>query len=336
MERSGEHGSEPGTASHAQCIWDRNFALLGLAMWFGTAKKTAPLLTTAQNLQSATGLVAMFLISVLWPGLDWRSFARRRVLALTVLRIILFALPFNFSTRVFDAIAPAQGAGTFAWVSHISELYLGTRVALLLFCSLGWQLPLRVHMPLQALTITMLVCFGLHPYCHSKLLTSPDVESMVTGVHNALALLALPVVPVHPDVLIPKGVYSQTVALVLWSWVLVGWLLPTVLLLSKEMAARGREQAVSPPAHATRTNNRAAGTLGAATAHGRWLASRLADVVEAGLLQLLPERAHDRQLRAEAQTVAPLLLLFSWWVLLLVTWCACCTVAPLFVPRPYA
>ena len=38
----------------------------------------------------------------------------------------------------------------------------------LLFSSLGWQLPLRVHMPLQALTITMLVCFGVHPYCHSK------------------------------------------------------------------------------------------------------------------------------------------------------------------------
>ena len=39
---------------------------------------------------------------------------------------------------------------------------------MLLFCSLGWQLPLRVHMPLQALTIAMLMRFAVHPYCHSK------------------------------------------------------------------------------------------------------------------------------------------------------------------------
>jgi hypothetical protein len=191
---------------------------------------------------------------------------------------------------------------------------------------------------------------------------------MVTEAHNALALLALPVVPVHPDVLIPKGgctyqrlagsgaeaaaaplaaaegpgcaalalradVYSQTVALLLWSWVLVGWLLPTVLLLSKERAARVRWRAARQLAPTGRTNTRTAGIFGAAAAHGRWLARRLAEVAEAGLLQLLPERAEGRQPRAEA----PFLLLFRWWALLLVTWCACCTVAPHFVPRgPYA
>ena len=128
-------------------------------------------------------------------------------------------------------------------------------------------------------------------------------------------------------------VYSQMVAMLLWSWVLVGWLLPTVLLLSKERAARGQEQAARRLAPTGRTNTRTAGIFGAAAAHGRWLARRLAEVAEAGLLQLLPERAEDRQLRAEA----PFLLMFRWWALLLVTWCACCTVAPHLVPRgPYA
>ena len=68
---------------------------------------------------------AVFLIPVLWPALHRRSFARWRVLALAFLRLLLLALPFNFSTRVVDAIAPALGTGTFAWVSHASELFVG-------------------------------------------------------------------------------------------------------------------------------------------------------------------------------------------------------------------
>ena len=133
-------------------------------------------------------------------------------------------------------------------------------------------------------------------------------------------------------------VYSQTVALLLLSWVVIGWLLPTVLLLSKERAARDRWQAASPQAPTDCNNNRGAGgALGTAAAHSQWLVGRLAEVVEAGLLQLLPETPEDRQLRAEAPSVAPNLLLFRWWLLFLVTWCACCTVAPLFVSRgPYA
>jgi hypothetical protein len=128
-------------------------------------------------------------------------------------------------------------------------------------------------------------------------------------------------------------VYSQMVAMLLMIWVLVGWLLPTVLLLSKERAARVRWQAADQPAPTGHTSSGACGAFGAAAAHGRWLVGRLAEVVEAGLLQLLPERAEDRQPRAEA----PFLLMFRWWVLLLVTWCACCTVAPHFVPHgPYA
>ena len=73
---------------------------------------------------------AVFLIPVLWPALHWRSFARWRVPALAFLRFLLFALPFNFSTRAFDAVAPAQSTGTFAWLSNACDIYLGERAGL--------------------------------------------------------------------------------------------------------------------------------------------------------------------------------------------------------------
>jgi hypothetical protein len=37
----------------------------------------------------------------------------------------LVAIPFNFSTSVFDAIAPHAGTGRFALVSNVFQLFLG-------------------------------------------------------------------------------------------------------------------------------------------------------------------------------------------------------------------
>jgi hypothetical protein len=40
-------------------------------------------------------------------------------------RTFLIALPFNFRTSVFDAIAPHSGSGRFALVSNVFQLFLG-------------------------------------------------------------------------------------------------------------------------------------------------------------------------------------------------------------------
>lgn len=42
------------------------------------------------------------------------------------------------------------------------------RIALLTFTSLGWRVPFRLHLLLQSINVGLLVVFGLHPYCNSK------------------------------------------------------------------------------------------------------------------------------------------------------------------------
>jgi hypothetical protein len=42
----------------------------------------------------------------------------------------LIALPFNFSTSVFDAIAPHAGSERFALVSNVFQLFLGEQYSL--------------------------------------------------------------------------------------------------------------------------------------------------------------------------------------------------------------
>lgn len=44
----------------------------------------------------------------------------------------------------------------------------GTHAALLLFTSLGWQLPLRAHLASQTAAVGLLACFGVAPHCQSK------------------------------------------------------------------------------------------------------------------------------------------------------------------------
>lgn len=41
-------------------------------------------------------------------------------------------------------------------------------IALLNFTSVGWRVPFRLHLLLQTVNVWMLVRFGLHPYCRSK------------------------------------------------------------------------------------------------------------------------------------------------------------------------
>lgn len=63
-----------------------------------------------------------------WPALHPRSYARWRTLALAALRLVLFALPFNFDAATFDAIVPGPAAGRWAWAANTSHLLMGAHV----------------------------------------------------------------------------------------------------------------------------------------------------------------------------------------------------------------
>ena len=64
----------------------------------------------------------VLIISAAWPTLQPASYLRWRVPALAFLQLFLFALPFNFSTEVFDVLAPHPGTGRMAWVLNVFQL----------------------------------------------------------------------------------------------------------------------------------------------------------------------------------------------------------------------
>lgn len=62
----------------------------------------------------------------MWPTYATDSYLKWRVPALSFLRVFLVALPFNFSTVVFNAIAPnVDTGGRFAVVGLSFQAFLG-------------------------------------------------------------------------------------------------------------------------------------------------------------------------------------------------------------------
>eukprot|EP00887_Chlorella_sp_A99_P000561 scaffold17.g561.t1 len=152
------------------------------------------------------------------------------------------------------------------------------------------------------------------------LLTSPVLDAATAGVHEAFSLLALPVVPPAGS-FIPETAYARRVAGLLLAWSLLGWLLPVLLLLPVRDTRRrhaggsgGGDASDGPRATAA-----AKTALGVEERVRRWL----------GVL-IRPGR--------EAPSPEPKLLTCAmhWWAVLLLTWIACCTAAPLFAPPPGA
>jgi hypothetical protein len=72
----------------------------------------------------------VFVLLIAWPTWGYSSYLKWRVAVLSFVRIFLIALPFNFSTSVFDAIAPHAGSGRFALVSNLFQLFLGEQYCL--------------------------------------------------------------------------------------------------------------------------------------------------------------------------------------------------------------
>lgn len=70
---------------------------------------------------------AVLVISVAWPLLWPACYQRWRVPGIAFLQLFLFALPFNFSTAVFDVLAPHHGTGRLAWVYNVFQLSMSER-----------------------------------------------------------------------------------------------------------------------------------------------------------------------------------------------------------------
>ncbi|KAI8473723.1 MAG: hypothetical protein J3K34DRAFT_164422 [Monoraphidium minutum] len=291
--------------SEARLSRDRLFSILAILMWGGTAVKCFKDFTPWENANALTGLAAIVVISAAWPTLYPTSYVKRRVPALAFLQLFLFALPFNFSTKVFDVLAPHPGRGYLALVLNVFQLAMSIRIALLLFTSIGWRLPLHVQLPVQAAKVAMLMVFGTRNYCHSKLLSSPEMEAVFHGAHRLMAFLGTPLMPLTPaSVIVPEGAFARRVAILLLLWLVLGWLVPALLLLpnSENRAQRG--------------------TQGSAPRGARLLA-----LLESGLRMLLPAQVQQSELPAG------LMCGLRWWVLVQLLWGACCVVAPLFGPH---
>ena len=178
---------------------------------------------------------------------------------------------------------------------------------------------------------------GAHPapppaHPCAQLLSSPEVGSLAATAHSVLSLLVSVLVPGSPAVVLtPKDGYEQRVALLLMSWLLAGWVLPTLLLLrpAAAAAARAQRRGEAPPAPAGGQDGSCCrGVLPAACA----AAQRAAHALEAALCSLLPGQP-QLGLRMETSPLAVpgvLTLAVRWLLLIVPVHMLCCTVAPLY------
>ncbi|KAI7837555.1 hypothetical protein COHA_008570 [Chlorella ohadii] len=307
MSSAGVHpaAAPAGSAPPLPRVWkaDRMLGIIGLSMWLGTTFRVWPVLPPIDRMQCCLGLLVMYLVSVAWPSYALQSYLQWRVPALAFLRVFLFALPFNFSTQA--SCSPC-------------------RIALLTFTSLGWRLPHRQHMVVQAVNVLLLIRFGIHPYCDSKLLSSPELEATTSLVHNGLAFTAMAFVP-STAILVPEDPYAQRIAFLLVCWLVLGWLVPTLLLLPDRTSAEDQ----TPPS----SNAAAGGRLARLTR----VAGRFASLLEAWLRLLAPTapRAQHAQRDGQEQGGGPIsagaTMVLHWWAVVMVCWAAACSAAPLFL-----
>lgn len=77
-------------------------------------------------------------VSLLWPALHLRSYVQHRTAALAALRLLLFALPFNYKASVLDAMSLGTAALQ-PWALHVYNLLMGESwLQAAVVCSLGW------------------------------------------------------------------------------------------------------------------------------------------------------------------------------------------------------
>ncbi len=119
--------------------------------------------------------------------------------------------------------------------------------------------------------------------------------------------------------------YAQRIAFLLVCWLVLGWLLPTLLLLPDRTSAEDQ----TPP------SSNAAG--GGRMARLTRVAGRFASLLEAWLRLLAPTapRTQHAQRDGQEQGGGPIstgaTMVLHWWAVVMVCWAAACSAAPLFV-----
>lgn len=96
----------------------------------GNAHQPLPLLLLTADCLVATpqtNNTTVLLISLVWPSAAPAHYLQRRTPALAFLQLFLFALPFNFDTGVFNALAPRPGEGRLAWIFDAFSLAMSER-----------------------------------------------------------------------------------------------------------------------------------------------------------------------------------------------------------------
>lgn len=120
--------------------------------------------------------------------------------------------------------------------------------------------------------------------------------------------------------------YAQRIAFLLICWLVLGWLVPTLLLLPDRAS-----QIVPPPSSSNSAES--GGRMAAVTR----LAGKFATLLEAWLRLLAPTAQRVRHARRYGQEQgggpisAGATLVLHWWAVVMVAWAAACSAAPLFL-----
>ncbi|PSC73377.1 mfs dha1 multidrug resistance [Micractinium conductrix] len=295
------------------------FSMLALALWCITSVKsalTSPLLAK-HNLQSLAGAAAIACVGLGWPAVAPRSYVHWRVPALAFVRAFLLLLPYNFEEGIWDEVFPGSATGVvvgpLAWLSSLSHLAVGTGLVLLVLTALGWRLPLCVHMPLQAVLVFVWIHFGTAPHSRNKLMRSPEVAPAVSLVFNAGELATAVLLPIAAQP--PGGPRTQAASFLLYMWLLLGWLLPTLLLMHP---VRQAVPELHPAAGQQRRSSGGCGNSSNSSRAKRWLAAPDGAAVQ----QRARVPRHD--------DVSPMVLPVRWLTLLVLLWWPCRVLAPLY------
>ncbi|KAL4425585.1 hypothetical protein ABPG75_009601 [Micractinium tetrahymenae] len=189
-------------------------------------------------------------------------------------------------------------------------------------------------MPLCAAKLAVLAGLQLGPLCRSEVMRGAGVEGLTSALHGVMSLLANMGLP-SAAVAAPTDAHAQAAAALLFCWALLGWLLPTLLLLGpcKEDMAAALPPVPSADFHTIPTGGDACIP---GLAAGRWLAmASVAATAATGAaatrteacLQGLLGRRQQAPAAAEAPPGMPLSL--RWLLCLQLVWLACCAAAPL-------
>ncbi|KAL4438035.1 hypothetical protein ABPG77_004256 [Micractinium sp. CCAP 211/92] len=275
-------------------------------------------------------LVATTAVSLAWPLLQPSSYRRCRTPALSLLRLLLVLLPGGpLAGRARQGLAAAR----LPRLANTAWLFSASRIDLLLVTAIGWHLPLRVHLPLRAAKLVLLACLQLSALSHAELLSGPRVAGAVSTLNGCMGLLANVVLP-GTSVAAPLDTNAQSAAAVLFAWAMVGWLLPSLLLLGLPKDAA---EARLPPTPANSPLGDSMGDACTGPVAGRWTGAAAAALaapsaaatwVEAALRGLVGRR---RQQVPGGQDTLPagLPLALRWVLCLQIVWLACRAAAPL-------